>query len=299
LTDGEATTPKILNALSEHASKLEEDEPFLFFFSGHGERVNTPDGVRSYLLSHEADLDDFDNTALRDDELLKYLSLLSSHRQIVILDACHSGGIGTLKSARRHAAPKGIGEFDPGVLSSGRGRVMMMSCRPDETSIIIGGARNSVFSASLLGGLNGKARIKEDGTIGVMDLFSFVSEDVPKNAAQHPIFKADQLEGNFSMARAPAVSEQTEVNDSPSPANIVNLLSELLPLGPLQNETFSRAGGDLSRLSISGNGVSQWHHVVSLVTRGGGGIGMRDLLQTIATDFPLNERLARYIKEIA
>jgi hypothetical protein len=296
LLNESATTSNVIRAF-EDVKDLATDEPFVFFFSGHGDRQTTESGTRSYLLCQDSDLDRLDETALRDDQLLEWLGRLPSRRQVIILDACHAGGIGVLKSTRQ--MPKGVGDLSSFLLSSGRGRVLLTSCRPEEYSMVANGSRNSVFSESLLKGMRGQARIKDDGTVGVLDLFDFVSQEVPKNADQHPILKTDDLEGNFSIVRATKLKPcfDLQLNKEDQISAIVDLLAELFPLGPTQDQIWTRAGGDLSRLSIVGHGRAQWHNAISLIGRGGG-IPIASLLNVVAGDFPTNKQLKQLIQSI-
>jgi hypothetical protein len=54
----------------------------------------------------------------------------------------------------------------------------------------------------LLEGLRGKAA-GPDGAVRILDLFTYVSTEVPKLKDQHPLFKGT-LEDNFAIAVAPA-----------------------------------------------------------------------------------------------
>lgn len=159
------------------------------------------------------------------------------------------------------------------------------------------GWRNSLFTDSVLRALRGQARDKGDGSIGVFDLFSFVASQVPKHADQHPIFKADQLEENFSIALHPQRSGKG-ASAKPSATggkNLTKLLADLYPLGPTQSEIWTRAGGELSRLSLNGHGLAQWHAALQVVQRGGGGLKLVDLLAAVADDFPENSELAEFL----
>jgi hypothetical protein len=44
------------------------------------------------------------------------------------------------------------------------------------------------------------APTKSDGVVRVFDVFHYVSDKVPTRAAQHPIFKAHEVETNFPLA---------------------------------------------------------------------------------------------------
>jgi hypothetical protein len=298
ITERDATRDNILRAIDDSVEKLTTEEPFFFFFSGHGDRHGEISSERSYLLGQNASFDDYDVTAVSDADLVERLNNLLSHRQVVILDACHAGGIGTLKATRHDDLPKGIGAAAPQNLSSGRGRVIMTSCRSDEVSVVLSGARNSVFTTSILHGLQGRAKSKSDGTIGIFDLFEYVSRDVTSRSGQHPLFKADSLEGNFSIARGAITGEKSpSIQFGPSAVGeVVKVLSELYPLGPTQAEIWSRAGGDLSRIAVGGQGRAQWFAAVQMLRQGGGGTTASKLLETVLDDFPRNETVMNLLQ---
>ena len=85
-------------------------------------------------------------------------------------------------------------------LSSGTGRVIIASSRSDEESLILHGMENSLFTHYLLKALEGECRTRDDGLIRVFDLFDYVSEQVPAQGDQHPIFKSSEMENNFPVA---------------------------------------------------------------------------------------------------
>jgi hypothetical protein len=68
---------------------------------------------------------------------------------------------------------------------------------------------------------------------------------------------------------------------------------QLYPTGPSHNEIWSRAGGDLSALSVSGNGRAAWHAALRMLSNGGGGAGitLTKLLGAALEDFPGNNQL--------
>jgi hypothetical protein len=290
LVDTDATRSAVTAAINHEATELVSGEPFLLYFSGHGERDEKD---VSFLLTHEADPARLPDTAISDVELLDGLQSIKSDRQVIILDACHAGAIGTLKSTTS-LPPSGLSEKSLNLLVGGRGRVILSSCRSDEKSTIIHGDRNSVFTASLLRGITGGARSKGDGTIGILDLFDFVADDVPKVAAQHPVFKADGLESNFPLFRTQDATDAKDtftISGSPSAIEISDLLAKLFPTGPRHDDVWVRAGGDLSRLSLAGHGRAQWFSAITTVMQGGGGLSLPALLEIAALDFPANDQL--------
>ncbi|MDP9789001.1 caspase family protein [Agrobacterium tumefaciens] len=289
LVDTEATRSAVVAAIDRHAANLADGEPFLLYFSGHGERDERDE---SFLLTHEADPARLRDTAISDAELLKGLQSIKSDRQVIILDACHAGAIGTLKSGT--PLPSGLSEKSLSLLIRGRGRVILSSCRSNEKSAIIHGDRNSVFTASLLRGIAGGAKSKDDGTIRIFDLFDFVAQDVPKFAAQHPVFKADGLESNFPLFRTQVATNAKDIitiAGTPTATEISDLLANLFPTGPRHDDVWLRAGGDLSRISLGGHGRAQWFSAITTVVQGGGGLSLRALLEIAARDFPDNDQL--------
>lgn len=76
---------------------------------------------------------------------------------------------------------------------------------------------------------------------------------------------------------------------SPASSGLLDLAVRLYPQGPTQDAIWERAGGDVSRLNLSGNGRTQWWHALQLVRHGGGNVGEEDLLRAFAEDYPGNQ----------
>ncbi len=90
-------------------------------------------------------------------------------------------------------------------LSQGSGRVIISSSSPKQRSWIKPGATNSIFGTHLLAGLNGHGIKAIGNTIGILDLFTYLSEVVPIDAealgvSQHPEMKAYSMNRNFPIA---------------------------------------------------------------------------------------------------
>lgn len=82
------------------------------------------------------------------------------------------------------------------------------------------------------------------------------------------------------------------VGESASPTDLLELASDLYPRGPLQNAVWERAGGDVSRLELSGTGRTMWWNALRLLDRGGGGdLSPLDLLRAFAEDHPQHPAL--------
>ncbi|MCY1083644.1 caspase family protein [Archangium lansingense] len=205
LLDGEASITAIRTELKQLAARTGPEDTAVVFFSGHGGR--TPDGRRQYLLPYDAEPGRLDATALSMEEFRELLGNIRAGRLLVVLDCCHAGG-----AAESKAAEEGLDGLEPGLdeehvqlLRTGRGRVVLASCRPEEKSFAERGSRNSIFTHFLLQALRGEARTLGDGVVRVFDLFRHVSDKVPPFVStlgerQTPLFKADALDSDFAVA---------------------------------------------------------------------------------------------------
>ncbi|QEN49733.1 caspase family protein [Pseudomonas protegens] len=301
LLDAKATRAAILKGLDELASRAGPDDTACVFFSGHGGVVGSPGNEDSVLVAVDSDLADIENTSISSNELATALAQIKAKRLLVFIDACHAGGAAISKSLtddKGHELKSGYSQNTFAKLAVGSGRALMASCRADEVSSVFVGARNSVFTTALLAGLRGAADKSASGFIKVFDLFNYVSEEVPKliPGDQHPIFKADNLEGNFAVAlsqggkKSPMLAVQEELPWSVLEKTLV----ELYPFGPRDQEVWSRAGGDLSRLQFHPTGQAAWHAAIRTLKQGGGGrhISFGSLLSTAKEDFSNHPQLA-------
>lgn len=202
LLDDQATADGIRKAIARLVQVAKEDETVLFFFSGHGGRIETGPGIGEYLIPFDGEGNDLPGTGISGEELTRLLKGIKAKRLIILLDACHSAGTADVKSADLSSTVKsGIGGKTYNDLAQGVGRVVMASCRPTEESVVLSGMRNSLFTHHLLAALKGAAQDRGDGLIRVFDVFHHVSDTVPaQQADQHPVFKAQDLENNYPLA---------------------------------------------------------------------------------------------------
>lgn len=306
LLDENATRTAILTGLTELAARVGHDDTACVFFSGHGGIVGSPGNEDSVLATVDSDLADIENTSISSADLAASLSQIKAKRLLVFIDACHAGGAAISKSlsdGKGHTLKSGYSQNTFAKLAVGSGRALMASCRADEESAVFDGARNSVFTTVLLAGLRGAADKSASGFIRIFDLFNYISEEVPKliPVDQHPIFKADNLEGNFAIAlsqggKKSLYSPETTVTAQEEDPWLVleNILVEVYPFGPRDQEVWSRAGGELSRLQLHPTGQASWHAALRMLKQGGGGrsINFGSLLRTAKADFSNHPQLA-------
>ncbi|MEM1117725.1 MAG: caspase family protein [Bacteroidota bacterium] len=91
LTDADATVANVRSAIDRLAASGNDRTLFVFFFSGHGGQYartgfqrEDPDGLDESLEMYDAEI--------LDDELDALFARIPSSRQLIVLDACFSGG---------------------------------------------------------------------------------------------------------------------------------------------------------------------------------------------------------------
>ena len=105
----DASRAGILDGLCWLRQKLREDksdnETAVVYFSGHGLRDITGEEPVFYLRPYDAQQDDVAATGLRAETFVAEIQKLNPRRLVVLLDCCHSGGMGAKGAGS--SSPKG------------------------------------------------------------------------------------------------------------------------------------------------------------------------------------------------
>ena len=200
VTGEEATAANIRAALMSLAESTNSQSTVFLYFSGHGGRALENGNWRTYLCPREANPDDLVQTAISGDEFSTLLAAIPARKLLVMLDACHAAGSADLKATDGNIVWKaGLSDDYFEALSQGSGRVVIASSKAEQVSYVRG--ELSLFTQHLVQALNGKAAVRGDGLIHVLDVFHYVNEavqtDEPK---QVPILKVKDLDLNFAIA---------------------------------------------------------------------------------------------------
>jgi hypothetical protein len=202
LRDDQATQAVIRQALGDLADRSGEDAVVFFYISSHGGRVGSGPHAGEYLLPVDTDYSSgrsVAETAISGAEFTEALRAIPAHKLVVVFDCCHAGGIGQPKDALAPTLKTGFSDDYYEALKAGIGRAILASSRSTESSWVLPGAENSLFTQHLLGGLRG-GTASDDGLIRIFDLFEYLQPKVTGDEPnQHPIFKAE-LEENFPVA---------------------------------------------------------------------------------------------------
>jgi hypothetical protein len=199
LLDGQATQAAISQALADLSARSDGDATVFLYISSHGGRVESGAYAGEYLLPVDVVPNRVNKTAISGDEFTGALRAIPARKVVVVFDCCHSAGIGQPKDATAPVIKAGFSDSYYDALKEGRGRVILASSRSTESSWVLPGAENSLFTQHLLTGMQGGIP-SEDGLIRLFDLFEYLQPRVTGDQPnQHPIFKAE-LEENFAVA---------------------------------------------------------------------------------------------------
>lgn len=211
LTNENANKKRILSELDTLKGKAEEDgnSTVLIFFSGHGwhqdEYYFLPYETETFIDSGRLQIKL--DTVLANQEFLDKVRQIPAQRIVILFNTCFAGGTGTALSAEiedsSQFAPVPLDFYDK-ILLEGTGRVIISSSQTNEKSWIKGGGKNSLFVTHLLSAFQGKGMNNEEGIVGILDVFTYISREVPNDAKsigciQTPVLKAYDLTQNFPV----------------------------------------------------------------------------------------------------
>lgn len=194
LMNEDATRRGILDAFDKLKNEARSKDMVLIFIASHG--IN--DEGQFYILPHDADLRDIDQTLVSWQSIASTLGNLPSN-VLVFIDACKSGqlGVNLLNNSNNTEAVRTTASDENGV-------VIMAASTGSETAKESSDWAHGAFTKALLEGLDsGKADIKPDGTIYLRELDFYVSERTVEltNNTQHPTTQKPSTIGRFSVIK--------------------------------------------------------------------------------------------------
>jgi peptidoglycan/xylan/chitin deacetylase (PgdA/CDA1 family)/uncharacterized caspase-like protein len=184
LLNEEATREKILSVLGDtlaNPNKVQRDDRVFVFFAGHGSTRRLPSGRDlGYIIPWDADTQNFQGQAISMTNFQDISESIPAKHVFFVMDACYSG-----------LAITRAGE-------SGNQYLREMSRRTARQMLTAGGANeevadngpngHSVFTWTLLQGLEGRADLNSDGFITAAELAAYVGPGVSGLSHQTPAF---------------------------------------------------------------------------------------------------------------
>ena len=293
----DATANNICAALDSLRRTVSALDPVFFYFSGHGDANSCDGSTGASLFPWDADVGRCVNI-LTSRMLGQAWYAIPSRRKFAAVDACYSGGLRMTKSSDTEA--KLLSRPQLRALSDGEGSVLISSSRSSQTSLILRRDSNSLFTKHLANGLLGHGGHDYEGFVRVFDLFNYVAVEVRHEAPdQSPVYAAYHQDQNFAVAFCVNPSNrktgksviESAINDN-AQKTIATLFSLLYPLGPTDQAIWERAGGDLSRLRLSGQARTDWYRAIQNINRGGS-VTIDMVCREALLDFPRNRDLER------
>ncbi|MFY0687418.1 MAG: caspase family protein [Cyclobacteriaceae bacterium] len=179
--DRDATKVKIISKFKEIASYAKPQDVFVFYYAGHG-TIDLDNATQSYFLV-PSDVTQLygqsqilEKKAISAAELKQLFAQIPAQKQLILLDACHSGGATEYFAMRGSPQEKAIVQ-----LARSSGTVMLAASGSQQYAIEFDQLGHGVFTYSLLEGLSGKADGGEkDGKITVNELKAYMEDIVPQ-----------------------------------------------------------------------------------------------------------------------
>ncbi|MBX2965570.1 MAG: caspase family protein [Cyclobacteriaceae bacterium] len=182
--DKDATRENILKGFKSIVSRAKPEDVFVFYYAGHG-TLDEDNNNEYYLVPTDitklyGDHAQLTAKGISATELKDQLTQLKAQKQIVLMDACHSGG--AIKSMNVRAAASD--ERAIVQLARSSGVVMMASSGTQQFATEFEELRHGVFTYALLEALEGKAD-NGDGKITVNEIKMYMEERVPELTKKH------------------------------------------------------------------------------------------------------------------
>jgi WD40 repeat protein len=192
LVDGNATKEKILSAIAEMSKTMKKEDVFIFFYAGHG---STFDNIFYFITSEVTGLYQQDKlkNALSVIELQEKFRILPALKQVLFVDACHSGSSVEALAMRGSTEEKALAQ-----LSRSSGVHVMASSDSEQQSAEIKSLGHGVFTYVLLEALRGKADgAPADSKVTVYEIKSYLDDQVPEMS--YNLIRHKQFPSTFSI----------------------------------------------------------------------------------------------------
>jgi peptidoglycan/xylan/chitin deacetylase (PgdA/CDA1 family)/uncharacterized caspase-like protein len=183
LLNEEATREQILSALGDTLSNpknIQHDDRVLVFFAGHGTTRKLPSGRDlGYIVPFDADEQNFQGQSISMTNFQDISESIAAKHVLFIMDSCYSG----LALTRSGPTENYIRE-----VSKRTARQMLTAGGANEEVADNGPNGHSVFTWTVLQGLEGRADLNSDGYITAAELAAYVAPSVSALSHQTPAF---------------------------------------------------------------------------------------------------------------
>jgi WD40 repeat protein len=176
LYDKDATRNGILKALEDLVDKIHPEDVFIFYYAGHGSMVDN----KFYFIPTESsrlyESSSLQKEAIEASLLQDKLKNIRALKQLIVMDACQSGGSVELLATRGASEEKAIAQ-----LSRSAGIHVMASAGSEQFATEFTELGHGLFTYLLIQALQGAADgAPKDGKVTIYELKSFLDDQVPE-----------------------------------------------------------------------------------------------------------------------
>jgi WD40 repeat protein len=176
LYDQQATREKILSKMDELSLLINPEDVFIFYYAGHGSMVDN----QFFFIPTETlrlyDASSLHKEAIEAIALQEKFKQIKALKQLIIMDACQSGGSVELLANRGASEEKAIAQ-----LSRSAGIHVMASAGSEQFAAEFAELGHGLFTYVLIRALEGEADgAPKDGKVTIYELKSFIDDQVPE-----------------------------------------------------------------------------------------------------------------------
>lgn len=183
--DADATRANILNGFKKIIARAKPEDVFVFYYAGHG-TIDEDKGDGFYLVPTDVtklygDPDLLKKKAISDEELKNNLTLVKAQKQVVLMDACHSG------AAVANMRVRGAASDEKAIVTLARssGVVILASSGTKQFAAEFDELQHGTFTYALLEALDGKADLGGDGQVTINEIKLYMDDRVPELTTQY------------------------------------------------------------------------------------------------------------------
>jgi WD40 repeat protein len=185
--DKEATAGSVIGAFESIIKNAREQDVFVFYFAGHGTVFQDQGGQETYYLCPTDVTSLYGNERILKDKAISSEKLrdlcrsIKAQKQLVLLDACHSGAATKTFTARGAAEEKAMVQ-----LARSSGMALIAASDTEQYATEVEKLGHGIFTYALLQGLKGAADgANGDRKITVGELRNYLEDIIPVLSEQH------------------------------------------------------------------------------------------------------------------
>jgi peptidoglycan/xylan/chitin deacetylase (PgdA/CDA1 family)/uncharacterized caspase-like protein len=185
LLDAQATRQNILSLLGDKlgGAQVQHEDRVFVFFAGHGATRKLASGRElGYIVPVDADLTDLEGSAISMTNFQDISEAIPAKHVLFVMDSCYSG-LALTRGGMPAFSQNYLNE-----ISRREARQMFTAGGADQQVADNGPNGHSVFTWTLLQGLDGRADLNGDGVITATELAAYVAPAVSALSHQTPAF---------------------------------------------------------------------------------------------------------------